>query len=236
MDTAFPHLAETVIATADFLDASTRLTETEMRAPSVLPGWTRAHVVAHLARNADALTAVLRGAQEGEVRWMYDSQEQRDADIEAAAARPPAELVEDAAAAADRWRVAASGVDLAHLDALGCRTPGAETWPVRRVGMMRRTEVEVHHADLGIGYTAGDWPADLVEALMKRRHRELAAKGVTVRWRATDTRAVWETGDPGEGPEVSGPAADVIWWLLGRGSGAGLTCSEPQLPELGRWT
>ena len=29
--------------------------------------------------------------------------------------------------------------------------------------LMRRTEVEVHHADLGIGYTAADWPADFVD-------------------------------------------------------------------------
>ena len=35
--------------------ALTRLTDDELREPSALPCWTRAHVVAHLARNADAL-------------------------------------------------------------------------------------------------------------------------------------------------------------------------------------
>jgi maleylpyruvate isomerase len=97
---------------------------------------------------------------------------------------------------------------------------------------MRRTEVEVHHADLGLGYTADAWPGDLVEHLMRRRHRELTAAGTALRWRAADTGATWATGD---GPEVTGSAADIVWWLLGRGSGARLACSDPSLPDLGRW-
>jgi maleylpyruvate isomerase len=233
MDTAFPHIDETVVATARYLEALTELDEAQLRAPSLLPGWSRAHVIAHVARNADALGEVLRGAQAGETRWMYESQERRDADVEAGAKLPLDELLADSVAAAGRWRQAANELHSAHLEALGRRTPGAEPWPVRRVGMMRLTEVEVHHADLGIGYTADQWPAAFVEALMKRRHRELSERGVALRWHATDTGATWETG---EGPEVTGSAADLVWWLLGRGSGEGLACSEPQLPELGRWT
>ena len=34
-------------------------------APSLLPGWTRAHVVAHLALNGEALGGVLRGRRRG---------------------------------------------------------------------------------------------------------------------------------------------------------------------------
>ena len=234
MDTAFPHIDETVIATARYLEALTELSETAVRAPSLLPGWSRAHVIAHVARNADALANVLHGAQAGEPRSMYESQQHRDEDVETGARLPLDELVADSVAAAGRWRQAANELHSSRLDAPGLRTPGTEPWPVRRVGMMRRTEVEVHHADLGIGYTAEDWPADFVAALMKRRHRELAAKGVALTWRTTDTGAVWETA-PG-GPEVTGTAADVVWWLLGRGSGERLACSEPQLPELGRWT
>lgn len=235
MDTSFPHLDETVIATARYLGALTELGEKEVRAPSLLPGWSRAHVIAHVARNADALTNVLHGAQAGETRWMYESQESRDAAVESGARLPLDELRADSVAAAGRWHQATNELHSANLEAPGCRLPGSEPWPVRRVGLMRRTEVEVHHADLGIGYTAADWPTDFVEALMKRRHRELTAKGVKVRWRATDTGAVRGTDVTGEGPEVSGLAADVVWWLLGRGSGEGLACSEPQLPELGRW-
>jgi len=230
--TDFPNLDETVVATARFLDTLSGLTDDDVRAPSLLPGWTRAHVITHVARNADALANVLHGAQAGELRAMYQSQEQRDADIEAGAKRSAAELLGDAVAACGRWHQAAEEVHSANLENPMERVPGGPTQPVRRVGMMRRTELEVHHADLGSGYTASDWPADFVSALMKRRHRELEDGGVALRWRATDTGESWAAGD---GPEVTGPAAELVWWLLGRGRGEGLACSAGQLPELGRW-
>lgn len=232
-DTDFPNLDETVIATARLIGALSDLTDDELREPSLLPGWTRAHVVTHLARNADALTNLLHGAEAGEVRAMYESQEQRDADVEEGAKRPAAELLSDIVAACGRWVQAANELHSSHLDAQGTRVPGGEPFPVRRVGVLRRTEVEIHHADLGTGYTAADWPADFVSALMKRRHRELQSAGTALSWRATDTGDTWSTGG---GPEVTGTAADLVWWLLGRGSGEGLTSSSGQLPELGKWS
>jgi maleylpyruvate isomerase len=232
MDTDFPHLDETVVATARYLEALTELSDDDARAPSHLPGWTRGHVITHIARNADALANVLHGAQLGEVRAQYPSDEERDAAIEAGAGRSAAELREDSVAAAGRWHQAAEQLHTAHFDNLCERTPGGRSYPARRVPLSRRTEVEVHHADLDIGYTAADWPADLVETLFKRRHRELAAAGLGLTWRATDTGSTWATG---EGPEVTGSAADLVWWLLGRGTGLGLACSDGELPELGRW-
>jgi maleylpyruvate isomerase len=232
MDTDFPNLDETVVATARYLSTLSDLTDDDVRRPSLLPGWTVGHVITHLSRNADALSNVLHGAQAGEVRSMYPTSEQRDADIEEGAGRSAAALRAEAVASSGRWVQAANEVHSANLEAQGRRTPDAETWPVRRVGMMRRTEVEVHHADLGLGYTAADWPSDFVEALMKRRHRELTDRGIGLRWAATDTGATWETG---AGPEVTGTAAAIVWWLLGRSQGDDLECSAGTLPELGRW-
>ena len=232
MDSDLPNLGETVVATARFLESVGRLSDDDVRAPSLLPGWSRAHVVTHVARNADALDAVLRAAQAGRVGSMYSSQEQRDADVEAGAGRSARELHDDAVAACGRWHQAANELHTANLDNVMTRLPDGPTQPVRRVGTMRRTEVEVHHADLGVGYTAEDWPADFVAALMKRRHRELTEAGPAFTWRATDTGESWTTG---EGPEVSGTAAALVWWLLGRGTGEALTCSDGRLPELGRW-
>jgi maleylpyruvate isomerase len=232
MDTDFPNLDETVVATARLLGAVSELGDEDVHAPSLLPGWTRAHVITHLARNADALSNLLHGAQRGEVGTMYDSQERRDADIEAGSKRSAAELRADLVAACGRWVQAANELHAGNLDNPGARVPGGEQFPVRRVGMMRRTEVEVHHADLGAGYTAADWPADFVSALFKRRQRELKADGIGLSWRSTDTGERWSSG---EGPEVSGPAGELVWWLLGRGSGASLACSGGELPVLGRW-
>lgn len=233
MDTDFPNLDETVVATARLLDSVGRLNDEDVRGPSLLPGWTRAHVISHLARNADALSRVLRAAQAGEVGAMYPTQEHRDAEIEDGAARSARELHDDLVAACGRWDQAANQLHAANLDNPMARVDGGPEQPVRRVGMMRRTEVEVHHADLDVGYTAEEWPADFVNALMKRRHRELETAGVGLSWRATDTGDSWETGS---GPEVTGTAAALVWWLLGRGTGEGLACSDGRLPELGRWS
>lgn len=233
MDTDFPHLDETVVATARYLEALTDLSDEDVHAPSLLPGWTRAHVITHLARNADSLTQVLHAAQAGEVGWMYDSQEQRDADFEAGARLSAAELREDAVASAGRFKEAANELHSANLENPVCRVPGAEQWPVRRVGAMRRTEIEVHHADLGLWYTAAEWPADFVDHLLKRRKRELESAGIALQLELADRDDVMLVGVGG--PVISGTTADVVWWLLGRGSGEGVSSSDGQLPDLGRW-
>ena len=57
--TALPEIDETLLATTRYLQALTVLDDESVRRPSLLPGWSRAHVVAHLSRNADAFTRVL---------------------------------------------------------------------------------------------------------------------------------------------------------------------------------
>ncbi|HZC40516.1 MAG TPA: maleylpyruvate isomerase N-terminal domain-containing protein, partial [Streptosporangiaceae bacterium] len=70
-------------ATGRLLDTIAGLTEAQARAPSLLPGWTRAHVLTHIARNADGLANLLRWARTGTQTPMYASAGARDADIEA---------------------------------------------------------------------------------------------------------------------------------------------------------
>ena len=229
----FPHLEQTVLATAALVSTVSRLSDEDVHEPSVLPGWSRAHVITHLARNADALAHVLRGAVVGEVRPQYPSLDKREADVQAGAGKAAASLLQDLVAACGRWEAAARALDTPHLERLGARLPEGPTYPVRKVGMFRRTEVEVHHADLDVGYSAHVWPDDLVAALMGRRRKELERDGVALRWIPTDTGATWEAGH--SGPEVTGAAADILWWLLGRGAGEGLACSEGALPAIGRW-
>src|ERR671910_2993240 len=58
------------------------LSADDLGAPSLLPGWSRAHVVAHLALNGYALAAVVDGVARGETVAMYESDAQRDAEID----------------------------------------------------------------------------------------------------------------------------------------------------------
>jgi len=229
-----PQLHETILATTRYLEALTTLSDEDCRQPSALPGWTRGHVITHLSRNADALVNLLHWGQTGVESPMYSSQEQRDSDIESGAGRSVEELRSDAVAACGRFLQAANELHTSRFDVQVSRLPGAPPFPVTRVGGMRRTEVEVHHADLLIGYSPYDWPEDFTKHLLERRRRELEEKGLPMVWRLTDTGESISVGD-GDGPEVSGHSADLVWWLLGRGAGDDLVSSTSTLPELGRW-
>src|SRR5262249_43465519 len=89
-------------ATARRLATARKLDDAAVAAPSLLPGWTRGHVLAHVARNADGAVNLLTWARTGEETPQYASGEQRDADIEAGAARASPEHVADIAPPAAR--------------------------------------------------------------------------------------------------------------------------------------
>src|SRR3954466_12250563 len=64
----------------------------DLAAPSLLPAWSRAHVVAHLALNGEAMTAVVDGVGRGETPAMYASDQLRNAEIDELARAEPSEL------------------------------------------------------------------------------------------------------------------------------------------------
>jgi maleylpyruvate isomerase len=178
------------------------LSDDAARAPSRLPGWSVGHVLTHLARNADSHAAMFAAAGRGEVVDQYPGgREQRAADIEAGAGRDAAELVADVAAAAARLEAAwAATTDAVWRDGAG-RTGGFVRLPELVVHRWR--EVEVHHADLGLGYTWADWPPDYVR-------RDLARQAM--RWRAAAPMG------QGELPAASLALAPAkrLAWLMGR--------------------
>lgn len=234
LSTRIPHLEETVVATTRYLAALSDLGDDEVRAPSLLPGWSRGHVLTHVARNADALVNLLHWAETGVATPMYPSREQRDADIEAGAGRSAHELLEDNAAAAGRFLQAVNQLDVRHEDAPVSRTLDGETFPAREVALMRRLEVEIHHADLGLEFSHRDWPAELAEVVLERVLAD-RAEGPAMVLRATDTGGLWKYGVAGQGPDISGTSQDLAWWVLGRGDGTGLVSSADVLPDLGPW-
>ncbi|MFC7494014.1 MULTISPECIES: maleylpyruvate isomerase family mycothiol-dependent enzyme [unclassified Nocardioides] len=197
--------------------------------PSGLPGWSRGHVVAHLALNAEGLAGALTGVVEGSPVPMYRSQEARDGDIDALADAGPAVL---------RSRLLGACTDLADaIDAVPGdegrtlleRTPGRRAFHVDEVPWMRLREVEIHHADLGAGYTHEQWSTPFVVQLLDdMSDREPAAPAFSVR--ATDLDRTWAPGDGG--PVVSGTASELAWWLTGRPA-PGLTSEGGDLPQIG---
>ena len=247
-------------STVSLLDALRERPPTDgwARQPSLLPGWTRGHVLSHLARNADAMVRALAGAARGDRIPMYDGEDARAAEIQAGAGRPAAELAADVTESADRLEDTWSRLDRRGLAARGGdpRRPGAGAAadrdalarggdpprrPRRRVragrlaGVLRRPA-----AALAAGPGAGSGPR--------------LPSGLTVEVVNTDSGQRWLVGEDVPPPvgtarsaraaavrsaapppvRVVGPSWALVGWLLGRPSVARPELGE--LPALGPWS
>lgn len=211
------------------------LAEDQWREPSVLPGWSRAHVVAHLALNAEGLANLLDGAAHDNPAPVYASDEARDADIEELAAEEPAAIRERLFAGTERLRELVAGAPDELWDLVGERTPRGPAIPLAGVPAMRIREVEIHHADLDAGYSYADWPnafaVELLDLVTGDRERDPDSPAFSVH--ATDLGRSWPVG--ADAPVVSGTAGALGWWLVGRGGAEGLTSDDGQVPTLGPW-
>jgi len=220
-------LADVEAATERLLATVRRFADADLAAPSLCPGWTRGHVLAHVSRNADALVRLVTWAASGIETPMYPSPEVRAADIEAGARRPVAEQLSDLETSAAALSDALRGLPdecFAAMVRIGVRdVPASAIIPARQL------EVEMHHVDLDAGYAPDDWPEQFTSrALPFVLERVTAAPGdaaFTVAVPGGDDVVV---GRPG-GPRVSGPVGDLVAWLFGRGDRGRLRV-EPDAP------
>ena len=191
------------------------LTDDQARRPSLLAGWSVGHVLTHLARNADGMRAMLDGVARGEVVAQYPGGgAQRNADIEAGAGRPAAELAADVATSAAAWEAAAAALT-AEQWATGKGGAFGGTTPIREVPFRRRREVIVHGTDLGFDGDAGWslWPADFVRAELGR---------MTMQWAGHQPMGM--TKLPPQALAV--PDAHRLAWLFGRATISGLEAAD----------
>jgi maleylpyruvate isomerase len=180
-------------------------------------------VVAHLARNADALINLLDWARTGVETPMYPSREARDAGIEATAALPPAELRADYAAASARFAEAVEAMPESAWTA-SLRNMQGRQLPAADVPWMRAKEVWVHGTDLAAGLTFADVPAECCAALVDDGHGLFTARDETpdVTLVATDVERTWGSG----AGKAEGPVSAIAGWLT-RGDDSGLTGDVP---------
>jgi uncharacterized protein (TIGR03083 family) len=168
-------------AAASALQATAEeLTAEQASAPSLLPGWSRGHVLTHVARNADALANLLRTARTGEPRAAYASAGARAAAIDAGAARRPADLAADLASSAAAWR--AEAAVLPESSRFTVVAVLGDAFPAAQVFTRRLHEIVLHHTDLGTGFGPADWPAayadlDLPPHMAAQRADRLAGPG-----------------------------------------------------------
>jgi maleylpyruvate isomerase len=244
-----PDPADPAAAAADFggrvAEATRRMVKTaagisdaQAREPSPLPGWTRGHLLTHIARNADSLRNLLTWARTGVETPQYASEQARDADIEAGSGRPAAQILADIEASAAA--LAAEAARLTDADwaaeVHGLRGAAHPAWYTLR---RRLTEVEIHHVDLDAGYGPADWPQAFATQWLASVADDFTDPDCPqAALRAADSGNEYVIGPAGGAPAttVTGQSRDLLAWLIGRSDGAGLTADPAgPLPALPAW-
>ncbi|MQS14429.1 maleylpyruvate isomerase family mycothiol-dependent enzyme [Streptomyces kaniharaensis] len=231
------YLALVEESTRNLLQTVSELKPEAVAEPSALPGWTRGHVLAHIARNADSLVNLLNGARTGTDIPQYASNEVRDQDIERDAPRPVDVHLADLEASHERFAAAAALLP-AEAWTADVRHRTGYVFPASDIPWKRLAEVAYHHVDLDAGYTPAQWP----EAFAVTEFRRLATKlagtdlpAVELIADDTDDRGLIGTGE--NALTVQGPVRTLLAWLSGRSDGEGLRRTPgtalPQLPPLG---
>jgi maleylpyruvate isomerase len=202
------------------------LTDDRLRQPSALPGWTRAHVVAHLARNADALVNLCTWARTGVETPMYPSRDARDTAIENTATLPAGVLRADYRDTEARLAEAVAVMPDEAWDR-PVRNGQGRMVPARDIPWMRAKELWVHGVDLDAGVRFADVPADALAALVDDVLALFASRDqlpdATIR--CIDVQRTWCSG----AARVEGPVAAVAAWLT-RSRTDGLTGDVPAPP------
>jgi maleylpyruvate isomerase len=225
-------------ATARLVETTARLTDEQAREPSLLPGWSRGHVLTHIARNADGLRNLLIWARTGVVTPQYADQGERERGIAAGSGRSAADLLADLQSSAAEFGAEADRLrpgDWA-AEVRGLRGPAHPAWFTLR---RRLGEVEIHHVDLAAGYGPADWPLPFAVTSLERIAADFAdADSPPARLLTSDAGLALKIGPPATSPavEISGSARAMLAWLIGRSGGTGLTTTPPgQLPTLPPW-
>lgn len=215
-------------ATLDSLD------DAQLARPSTLPGWTRSHVVAHVAMNARGIARLVSWAATGVESRMYDSTEARDHEIEVAAALPARELRGLQAQAAanldqawERLPDGAWGHEVRNRQ--GGAMPASDTLP------MRERELWLHSLDLDAGATADDFPPEFVDRMLREVLGTWRAHGQSVGLEFTD-RDGWLRTMDAPALVVHGRAAQLLAWATGRGARQVVTVNGTVPPAAPAWS
>lgn len=223
---------ERVVATAGSLSNDAVL------GPSLCAGWSRGHVLSHLARNAEALERVCAAATSGTGQTMYDSDESRDAEVAAGARRTAGALADDVRVTGESLAFALAALGPQHVSMTVPRTPGGRPIPVGRLRFLRLRELVFHHVDLDAGYGFEQLSPPLAQLFLDDAvHRLVAMQGssdLNPLELRTQEGSAYVIAPAGRGRpasvRVTGTRAAMLLWLA-RGDDVGLQSNAP-LPDL----
>ncbi|WAH98814.1 maleylpyruvate isomerase family mycothiol-dependent enzyme [Arthrobacter sp. MMS18-M83] len=219
--------------TAFFARKLNELSDAELDGGSLLPAWSRRHVVAHVGYNARAIARLVEWAGTGVETPMYPSVSVRDEEINFGATLSPIALrnlfEHSAVHLSVEWR------DLPE-DAWSheVRTAQGRIVPASETVWMRTREVWVHAVDLDNGASFADIPASVLERLLRDITAAWSTRGTDKGLLVTVTGTDLVFGDPEAAVVVSGPLAGVAQWATGRGNG-GVNAGAGPVPAAPKW-
>jgi maleylpyruvate isomerase len=190
------------------------LSNDEVAADSLLPNWSRGHVLSHLANNARGLSNLIEWALTGIQKDMYVSVEQRGIDIENDAKRPGNEIIADFL---EQSKVFEANLDrlmtgpiLSEEIVLG---NGSHVHP-HEMTTLRERELLVHLVDLDLGYKANDWTLDWSIKTLKSVSAGKRKESVKFRLLIAGDHT-W-TMDQNGMTDIFGTPQGLAAWLMGR--------------------
>jgi uncharacterized protein (TIGR03083 family) len=214
--------------------SQTDLGDRALGEPSALPGWSRRHVLAHVAANADALGNLVRWAATGEPTPMYASPADRAAGIERGRQLPARDLNAWLRRSADALADAMARLSGEQWQAC-VQTAQGRTVPATEVPWMRSREVYVHAVDLATGLSFAGLPAGFLTALCDDvADKRSKGPGPALLLAATDTGGQWKLPGDGEAVTLAGPLAEITAYLTGRANRLTTAGGEPA-PVLPPW-
>lgn len=220
--------------TMQLIGETAGLGEAALAAPCALPGWTRKHLLAHLAANAEALGNLVHWAATGEPTPMYASPDERAAGIEQGSLLPRGELTDWLGRSAAALEEAMTALSDAQWQAPVVSAQG-RTIAAAEVPWLRAREVYVHAVDLATGVSFGDLPGGFLTALCDDViARRGSAPGSALVLEAADTGGRWELPGDNEPVVLSGSLAEITAYLTGRAHKLTTAGGDPA-PALGPW-
>ena len=153
------------------LQALDGLTDEQCRQPSLLAGWSRGHVLSHLANNAYSHLRMFEAASRGEETEQYEGgKPTRDAQIEAWSSLSAHELVGLVRASIYALEGAWASATPTTWTGFGIKShAGGARVAITDLMLMRWCETEVHSSDLNLDYSFENWDATFVRFELDRQ-------------------------------------------------------------------
>ncbi|MCL1923437.1 MAG: maleylpyruvate isomerase family mycothiol-dependent enzyme [Propionibacteriaceae bacterium] len=204
---------ELTSSTQRLLGDTIGLSDNDWRGPSLLPGWSRAHVSAHLAYHGECLTrmaARLVETQES-VTWNCSY---ADDDLWVKAQRNSLALTEDLDESCAAVSKALDSITPA-LWARTVRTSHGEL-PASAMVLNRINEVVVHHVDMQLGVDFTDLLPALVRLLLQWNVFRSTPRFSEVELTMITDEGLTLTVGQGTPMTVRGSEANLLGWITGR--------------------